>query len=118
MTMQTQEQMREMNRWLAVNLFGKHLYEWTYRGCKHCGNLGSAAVHDWPNYSEDPAAAMEVLSKCAERLEEEDNEETVSIAKDGPYWIVEKTNNLKNLRTEHASRETCICLFAKALFSK
>jgi len=76
-------------------------------------------ICEYPNYLQNNGAAMDVLKKCVDRLCEEDNEETVSIGFEVPnIWVVEKTNNVKNLRVEAATLEISICLFAKKLFTK
>jgi hypothetical protein len=61
---------------------------------------------------------MMVLDKCARRLQEQDNDETVSIGCDDPYFVVEKTNCIPNLIVEAATLPLAIALFAKQLFSK
>jgi hypothetical protein len=66
----------------------------------------------------DPAAVMMVLEKCARRLQEQDNDETVSIGCDDPYFVVEKTNCIPNLRVESETLPLAICFFARSLFSK
>lgn len=71
-----------------------------------------------PHYSTDPGAALMVLEKCANKLCEEDCEETVSIGIEVPYFVVEKTNTHQSIRVEANFLPLAICLFAKQLFGK
>lgn len=118
------ESLRELDAWIAVNLFGK-------KAISKDGPPPTKGVEDdyfvkeWvdisgslPHYSTDPAAAMEVLKKCAQKLYDEGQEETVSVGLDAPYFVVEKTNCVPDLRVEAPTLETAICKFAKKLFSK
>lgn len=83
---------------------------------------GRQIVHLQPNYSTDPVAAMDVLKKCAEKIQSECSGKVLCfypLAKD--EWVV-ATVQLGNMfvqETENApTLEQAACQFAKQLFSQ
>jgi hypothetical protein len=97
----TQKELRELDAWVAENVIGWHLTDI------------DMTSEDYPRYTTDHAAAMEVLKKCAfgNRI---------------TCWYSDGTWNVDNLRGyasyEHEAQaetlELAICIFAKKLFSK
>lgn len=133
------KELRELEIWLAEHLFG---YKW-YRfeaGGKHWftqthpsawvqrqGGIeappeGTEMNSDAPRYTTDPAAAMEVLKKCAE-------EQTVTVEHSDknqlgqPQWLVALLGEHDGDYVEEFCKcaptlELAICLFAKQVFHK
>ena len=106
---------RELEAWIAEHVMG-------YEKCPPPDDTG---WHDGDEYfhsfepTSNPAAAMEVLKKCAIILSEYDEEEYATISFEVPnVWAVEKCNCLNSLRAESSTLELAICRFAKKLFSK
>jgi hypothetical protein len=128
----TDKELRELDAWIACNLFGwEPETRKMYAGSKNVAGYGrNKHLHPGhperdftpctlmiPHYSTDPAAAMEVLKKCAEKWIV-----TVELGKDGSgqsyVWVARL-----NLGTEDNFKcaptlELAICLFAKQLFGK
>lgn len=110
------EELRKLDCWICHHVFGR-------KDVKFTSDVGGGAEWDSDKphpryYTTDRAAAMLVLEACAQELEIQDLEETVSIACYGPYWVVEKTNCTPNLREEAPTLPLAIARFAKNMFSK
>lgn len=90
---------------------------WAFDESRLCWHRGGYWTMK-PNRYTEGENVLEVLEKCAEKLDDEDKEETISIGLDAPYFVVEKTNCIPNLRTDGPSLPLTICKFAKALCSK
>ena len=111
------KEMRELDAWIAVNLFGAKEIVWI--GCwaelgspnEPFSNPGCERV---PNYTTDPAAALAVLQKCAEKVERDD----ISICLRYGAWIVSEWSDRKLEIESHVSLAHCICLFARELFKE
>lgn len=124
---------RELDAWIAEHVMG-----FEERPCYH----GSARIegmtfyvangrsvtgeaskgnHQFPKYTTDPAAAMEVLKKCGEHLAATDSaiELGQNLNKDGLiYWWVNHDRASASFLCEAETLELAICLFAKKLFTK
>jgi hypothetical protein len=117
----TTTEMREFDAWIAVNLFG---YE--HRQIKPCAifpdggmawHNGNGAVDYLHGYTTDPAAAMEVLKKCADKVSKIDN---VCLCVRGGKWSIWYCDGDAGTICESESKtiELAICKFAKKLFGK
>lgn len=130
------KELMELDAWIHRNLFGApdrclHLQITKLRGslkqCDACGEqFGDTslamAYAQTPDFSTDPAAAMEVLKKCAEKCTITVEFGTTAfgatacmVAKlidhdDGSY--------VEDFCKTEATLELAICLFAKQLFSQ
>ncbi len=108
----TETEMRELDAWIAEHVIG-----WSYEV------TGSDPTEDgycWfdenrkfpcelPHYSTDPAAAMQVLEKCAERS-------AIMIIKDDGCVVAQI--NGKRLTADGPTLPLAICQFARKLFEK
>lgn len=123
-----EKELREQDAWIAVNLFGwiktdvkchpsdnRTIGGFLYSPNGFNSDCNQASVV--PGYHYDLDAAMQVLEKCVQLLRDQDREETVSVGCDDPYWIVEKTNCVPNLRVESNTLPLAICSFARKLTS-
>ena len=117
----TTEELRELDAWIAENLFGmKH--DW--RNCHWCQSSDPYALNNghFQRYTSDPAAAMEVLKKLSSKCEEMSGDLvissggiwTVGIQRYAEYGGAEEIDPL----CEAETLELAICLFAKKLFVK
>lgn len=127
----SEKELRELDAWIAEHVMGWHKVKTGDNKslCSVCGNgfgerhkhyvpdFHSSTTGSVPFYHSDPAAAMQVLEKCVNELCEQDQEETVSVGMEVPYFVVEKTNTSKSMRVEASTLPLSICLFAKQLFS-
>jgi hypothetical protein len=110
---------QELNQWIAEHVMGWRDFktgvygagaperEPTLHGTPPTRKSGTFSI---PNYTTDPAAAMEVLKKCAEKTK-------VSIFNHrAGGWQIESSNGM--WFDEIETLELAIALFAKNLFSK
>ena len=112
------KELRELNAWIAERMMEvKCAHEWqriSKRKCKclKCGYIQwNGSANSCADYTIDPAAAMQVLEKCAEKC-------TVQITKEcGPYPIINSLVSGSGLGEEAPTLPLAICLFAKQLFS-
>lgn len=129
-----EKEMRELDAWIAEHVMGWHKVEthWDNKSlCSVCGkgfgarhkhyvpDFHSSITGSVPRYTTDPAAAMEVLKRCAEKLCEE-NAVQIQYGLNTTYkWYVATVlkPNGRNICIESDTPETGLCLFAKALFT-
>lgn len=131
----TEKNLRELDAWIAENVMG---FTWqklnrhdkinyllppptgrfTYDPDPKNTNESCA-----PNYTTDPAAAMEVLKKCCEKP----NSRSPEIFRNAIHyqtWIIEDgeagdaLEGFEYLQVEAETIELAICLFSKKIFSK
>jgi len=98
----TDSELRELDAWIA------------FRVTKE--TVGLVQIRDpdisfLSHYTTSPAAAMEVLKKCAEKVDQ------ISITVCGTWAVCEGDGNNKDaIEAEAKTLELAICLFAKVLF--
>lgn len=131
----TEKELRELDGWIEINVFKNSVIEQqsarrfkvryritpTFKGCGCDGfkTLKDAEEYLWyqiEHPSTDPAAAMQVLEKCAEHCYTEG--QMVCIRPNGLGWLIVARDSYDH---EHASAQTlplAISLFSKSLFSK
>jgi hypothetical protein len=66
----------------------------------------------------NPAAALEVLKKCAEDLDARQSTNGIAISFAGGVWECVETDIFDGIRSEAPTLELAICRFAQQLFSK
>jgi hypothetical protein len=69
--MSEKEQLIDLSYAIAVKVFEKHAFEphpVNNALCEICNRECGNIVHKWGHFSVDPAASMELLKKCAEKL--------------------------------------------------
>jgi len=122
----TTAELRELDVWIAKELFGWDFSEkgWCMSALQHrqmngfyygfppdsIQYKGCALPHRAPDYTTDPAAAMQVLEKCIAMVED------VHI-----LWHLERRGYCvcwDGVREFSDTLPLAICLFAKKLFSK
>ena len=128
----TTAELRELDVWIAKELFGWDFSEkgWCMSALQHrqmngfyygfppdsIQYKGCALPHRAPDYTTDPAAAMQVLEKCAAKIAVSARQQ------DGGKWCVwavdDESYKPKELDGYAETLPLAICLFAKKLFSK
>lgn len=123
------KEMRELDAWVAENVFGWHKVRPNLTNNSMCDNCNDKALsqiqkhynesfihvsNTLPHYTTDPSAAFEVLKKCQLKV-------GVLIRQFGDNYLVCATNN--DGETLHScftstTLELAICMFAKQLFVK
>lgn len=115
-------ELRELDAWIAEHVMGLVPYK---------NGITEASKNWWIDKSKDeikqkfnpttdPAAAMEVLKKCAEKMEEEyDDSRSIAINKERltEIWFVSETDVANGISESAKTPELAICLFAKKLFT-
>ena len=107
--MSTQE-LRELDAWIEINLFGR--VDVKVEGSTFGEISWDSDKMPVRQFSTDPAAAMQVLEKCCEKLDAPDkyNPGVSPIVKSvGRFWVGNQNGQTLPL---------AICLFAKQLFTK
>lgn len=143
-------ELRELDTWIHRHIFEVDLYVglkkrgfwWRPNSCGYTGNQDEAGRYtraeaakkaqpdgepvtirefEPKKYTTDSAAAMEVLKKCAEKM---DRYQSVTLVKNGDTFTICMATPVRYEQydySHHATDETielAICLFAKKLFSK
>jgi len=111
----TTQEMRELDAWIAENVFGWQEFreeEYPYRMLWREGEEGSPVWDEPDYYTTDPAAAMEVLKKCADNLWL-----SVGFSKQRKTFLCGGILSGENY-AEAETLELAICQFAKKLFTK
>ena len=113
---------RELNEWIAEHVMGWRVAsEPELQNIYRCGKWWIPDGLDWremrphfPHYSSDPAAAMEVLQKCAVACC------YLSIEALNGFWRVGnmQPNGEWSKWSDAETLPLAICMFAKKLFSK
>ncbi len=113
----TPTELRELDAWIAEHVMGWKISQ--------AGNSGKNQSGQWksiPIYTTDPAAALEVLKKCYEKIWSDNPIITkcqhfkIEIWNNG-LWVVQQSEKIET-SIESETLELAICLFAKKLFSK
>lgn len=124
---------RELDAWIAEHVMGFEERP-CYRGSARIEGMtfyvangrsvtgeASKGNHQFPKYTTDPAAAMEVLKKCAEECDMPIEIDRKRDKKTG-NWRIESGTMAQGLLAiappECNTLELAICLFAKKLFTK
>ena len=123
------QELRELDAWIAENVIGnpqRRIRVTDGRKLVRYEFLKVGTNDICPTYTTDPAAAMEVLRKCAEKMDAGivgigspmggPVASTIPKLKQG--WVVGKIGRPTNFDCEAATLELAICLFAKKLFTK
>ncbi len=130
----TTSEMRELDAWISENIFGARISK-SGRGSV-IATFGADtpeerdqiidAKHPWDsnswNPTTDPAAALEVLKKCADKVWLDNPTITkcqhfkIEIWNNG-LWVVMQSEKA-DMFVEDETLELSICLFAKKLFTK
>lgn len=132
------EQMRELDEWLAEYVFGWHRQRFDngstrfntlvpekfradkYR--KHGWLDGNPHIQRFPRYTTDPAAALEVLKKCAETFRD-----VICIYQclQSDSWDISATvfggedeEDSREINVSAPTLELAIALFAKQIYSR
>lgn len=120
MTTPTNKELRELDEWIAVNLFNKHGFEphpINNSICEVCNKTYARDVHLWPNYTADPEDVMQVLEKCAVKCSKDGYVHIELLNKEwqvGYGWGVDDVLPIGQGET----LPLAICIFARQLFSK
>lgn len=108
------EQLQELDAWIAEHVMGwVKSKECDYGWITPVGKMKL----ETENYTTDPAAAMEVLRKCAFKRD-------LIISCTASEWIISddlpetEIQDFVTNRVEAGTLELAICLFSKKLFSK
>ena len=123
---------QELNCWIAEYVMGWKMHDFTLHPIKGREMLAGiwwispdkiAASADCPKFTTDPAAAMEVLKKCAEKSNEIDPSSFVATGVFYKVFLVimiyHDGETAKYLHESQAETpELAICLFARKLFKK
>ena len=80
---------------------------WKYRG-----------RNDVPKYTTDPAAAMQVLEKCAEMFDKRCDGHGACVSLDAGEWAVIESDTCKGARAYASTLPLAIALFARGLFKE
>lgn len=116
-------EMRELDAWIAENVMGKMI---SFGAVVYWHQLPSGEpkeIQDGPidYYTSDPAAAMQVLEKCSEKMFSDCQDTNMCISKSVDGWIVDQITTGEDYGSLISSvGETIpitIALFAKQLFS-
>lgn len=124
----TTKELRALDAWIAEHVFGCKVHHVEsgvfggvdYEDCIHCTGKhpdlrrwDGEKSYSWKPTT-DPAAAMEVLKKCAEKTDQ------MSIVECIGDWVVTHGdgNDPTTPDGEGKTLELAICLFAQKLFSK
>ena len=70
------------------------------------------------SYHADPAAAMQVLEKCATQFDLLGDDHAVCISRAMGSWEVMESDTSKGIRVEASTLPIAICLFARDLFEE
>lgn len=118
------ENLRELDSLIAEKVFGWSDIEWSQSSYEFPeeppprflrGHLDGGLWREIPHYTTDPAAAMQVLEKCAEALP---GGVKVRRRKHDLAWTVAKFEDLSPVWSVSKTLPIAICRFAKALYSK
>lgn len=120
----TQTEMRELDCWIAEHVMDAlKKAGWRAHFVMRDDNAiicGGKPPRDWTSgevtrYTTDPAAAMEVLKKCVEKLAEARDEMQIRRIVDGSHFI-ECLWYKGGIKSNSKTLETAIALFAKEVF--
>lgn len=101
----TTQELRELDAWIEDFVMGT-------------GQIRQSRNELCPHYSTDSAAAMDVLKKCAEKIEHSDYASNwIQIQWFNNLWCLADFNKFSDPTTAE-TLELSICIFAKQLFSK
>ena len=116
----TTQELREMDAWIAEHVMGLTVTvkeSKTLPGIMTVGQTRGGIDLGLPNYTTDPAAAMEVLQKCAEKIR--DTELAVEVyapTRSEPSWFVlDSEGSISGIAP---TLPLAICLFARELFKE
>lgn len=109
---------KELDKWIAENVMCLDVSKYPIE--HESVDINSRSVYVWvekiPKYTTDPAAAMEVLKKCAAMVG------MLGISINSGDWgfdiEVNTIGGQNSYGVTNKSLELAICLFAKKLFSK
>ena len=108
----TTQELRELDAWIAFNVM-----KWGYSNFYWWNQGVILPITECPRFTTDPAAAMAVLKKCAEKCQHD-----VAIVSPVPkMWkvgYVSWDDETILGKEEAETLELAICLFAKALFEQ
>lgn len=117
----TDTEKRELDAWIAERVMGWKLDKMIWWSRNDIDKTQSIAWEGDFRPTTDPAATMEVLKRCAEKLEVINSsialgQQFDELVEDRLFWFVshERTKEV----TEAETLELAICLFAKKLFTK
>jgi hypothetical protein len=123
----TDTEKRELDAWIAVNIMKwQEVKPWDINPghgqfvIRHGVPVAPPPIFKFEPTT-DPAAAMEVLKKCAAKLYPSDEVQIYGNDEDGGYVIFSpETKDAEGfvLESDAKTLELAICLFAKKLFSK
>ena len=116
----TTQEMRELDEWIAVNLFGWQQFreeEYPHRMFWREGEEGSRVWDGPTSPTTDAAAAMEVLQKCLSVTMDSVYGFDISIQNRGSRFNVSSWPKL-GIEVEADTLSTAICLFARELFKE
>ena len=129
----TEKELRELEAWIAEHVMGyeerqcyngsQRIEGQTFWVCKGRQVVAPSfnGKHRFPPFATDPAAAMQVLEKCAEMLRKDCN--SVEILRNTTGWAVCSLYRDGFGHEEHDTVEAetlplAICLFARKLFGE
>ena len=127
----TTQEMRELDAWIAEHVMGGNIEpHWKCRDCGetvqndrvtfgeyHDGCNGQCDFIESAHYTTDPAAALEVLQKCAEKLRDlEIAVEIYAPTRSEPSWFVlDSEGSISGIAP---TLPLAICLFACEIFKE
>jgi hypothetical protein len=117
-----EENLIDLNYEIAVKLFDKHAFEphpVNNSICEVCNLECQNHIHKWPHYTTDPAASLEVLKRCAEKLDKE--AAILGIDKDGAeFRVIKMKYDYEGYEVADVqcapTLELAICQFARNLY--
>lgn len=99
----TAQELRELDEWIEALVMGTR-------------KMRESRNELCPHYTTDPADAMDVLKKCAEKKPTDSS--SIRIDRLGTLWAMSATYHADQIYCEARTLELAICLFAKQLFSQ